>query len=192
MNLPNRLTILRVLMIPLFLMFFYFGAAEGWTYAFRAAFLTFALASFTDWLDGAIARKYHLVTDFGKLMDPLADKLLVMAAMISFISVDMVHPVIVIVILSREFLVTSIRLVAASKGRVIAADGWGKAKTVLQMLWICYTLLLLCLPSYGFPLEQLPDIWFFIQTGLIVAVTALTVLSGFLYTWRNRHLFAQA
>ena len=133
MNLPNKLTVLRMLMIPLFLicMEVPFEGRYLW------ALVLFALASFTDLLDGKIARARGLVTDFGKLMDPLADKLLVMAAMVSLITKGMVPAVFVIVILAREFLVTSVRLVAAGKGTVLAADIWGKIKTALQMVWIC-------------------------------------------------------
>lgn len=188
MNLPNKLTVLRILMIPLFLVFFFLGEAGIWAGSFFAAFLTFVLASLTDMLDGKIARKYGLITDFGKLMDPLADKLLVMAAMVCFIVVDLVHPAIVIIILAREFLVTSIRLIAASGGNVIAADGWGKAKTVFQMVWICFGLLMLSL--FGF--VQIPAAVAWINTGFIAIVTALTVVSGFNYTWKNRALFADA
>lgn len=191
MNLPNKLTVLRVLMIPLFLVCFFLPDHIPHNYLW--ALVVFALASLTDMLDGKIARSRGLITDFGKLMDPLADKLLVMSAMVSFIVVDMVHAIIVIVILAREFLVTSIRLVAASNGTVIAADGWGKAKTVFQMVWICYGLLLMALDTFGsvFGLV-LPVIAMCIYFGLVVVVTALTVISGFNYVWKNRSLFADA
>lgn len=189
MNLPNKLTVLRVIMIPVFLGLFYLDSIVGFFGASHAlphyllALIIFAVASLTDMLDGQIARKRGLVTDFGKLMDPLADKLLVMSAMVALISVDMVHPVVVIIILAREFLVTSIRLVAASGGVVIAADGWGKAKTVFQMVWICYGLLLLSLPTQ----YQIANIIYY---ALVVIVVALTLISGFNYTWGNRKLFA--
>ncbi len=138
MNLPNKLTVFRVLLIPVFLAFM---MAKELSNHYLWAALVFAAASFTDYLDGHIARKYHLVTDFGKFMDPLADKLLVMSAMLCFVREDWASLIGVIVILSREFLVTSVRLIAASHGTVIAADIWGKIKTVLQIIWVLYTLL---------------------------------------------------
>lgn len=190
MNLPNKLTVLRVLMIPVFLACFY--AAGRWLGApgYLAAFVVFGLAALTDMIDGKIARAHGLITDFGKLMDPLADKLLVMAAMVSFIAVDLVHPVVVIVILSREFLVTSVRLVAASGGKVIAADIWGKIKTVFQMVWICYGLLYLTVLQTGMPGAALVSVLYAVNMAMVAVVTALTVISGLNYTWKSRALFA--
>lgn len=187
MNLPNKLTVLRVLMIPLFLFLFY---QQDIPYNYLWALLVFALASYTDMLDGRIARKNGLVTDFGKLMDPLADKLLVMSAMVSFIAIEIAHPVIVIVILAREFLVTSIRMVAASSGKVIAADGWGKAKTVFQMVWICYGLLVRGMPYIGDGYATLLNIMIAVYYLLMGIVVLLTVISGFNYVWKNRSIFA--
>lgn len=186
MNLPNKLTVLRMGMIPVFLALFYLPGHIPHNYLW--SLLVFALASLTDMLDGQIARRRGLITDFGKLMDPLADKLLVMSAMVSFISIRLVHPVVVIVILAREFLVTSIRLVAASGGKVIAADGWGKAKTVFQMVWICFGLLLCGVVDY-LPHAVVP-VTDMICRVLVAVVTALTVISGINYVWRNRALFA--
>jgi len=183
LNLPNKLTLLRVFMIPLFLLCVFFRFSHHYLWAL----LIFGLASITDMLDGIIARKRGLITDFGILMDPLADKLLVMAAMICFIPAGIVHSVVVILILSREFLVTSIRLVAAGKGTVIAADKMGKLKTISQMIWICLGLLYLGLESWA----AAPILWNVYQffTGLVVV---LTVVSGINYTVRNRSLFADA
>jgi CDP-diacylglycerol--glycerol-3-phosphate 3-phosphatidyltransferase len=134
MNLPNKLTILRVLMIPFFVVFMLWnitGAADKWIAA-----LLFILASLTDMLDGKIARKYNLVTNFGKFMDPLADKLLVSAAMICLVELGRLPAWVVIVIISREFIISGFRLIASDNGVVIAASYWGKFKTVFQMAMI--------------------------------------------------------
>ena len=134
MNLPNKLTILRVLMIPFFVVFMLWditGAADKWIAA-----LIFIVASLTDMLDGKIARKYNLVTNFGKFMDPLADKLLVSAAMICLVELGRLPAWVVIVIISREFIISGFRLIASDNGVVIAASYWGKFKTVFQMAMI--------------------------------------------------------
>lgn len=135
MNLPNKLTIARVIMIPFFVFFLLSGAggaASKWI-----ALGIFILASLTDLLDGHIARKYNLVTNFGKFMDPLADKLLVCAAMICLVEMGKIPSWIVIVIISREFIISGFRLIASDNGRVIAASYWGKFKTTFQMIMIC-------------------------------------------------------
>ena len=135
MNLPNKLTIARVIMIPFFVLFLLTGlggAASKWI-----ALAIFIIASLTDLLDGHIARKYNLVTNFGKFMDPLADKLLVCAAMICLVEMGRLSAWIVIVIISREFIISGFRLIASDNGRVIAASYWGKFKTTFQMLMIC-------------------------------------------------------
>ena len=134
MNLPNKLTILRVLMIPFFVLFMLWditGAADKWIAA-----AIFIVASLTDMLDGKIARKYNLVTNFGKFMDPLADKLLVSAAMICLVEMGRLPAWVVIVIISREFIISGFRLIASDNGVVIAASYWGKFKTVFQMAMI--------------------------------------------------------
>ena len=134
MNLPNKLTILRVLMIPFFVLFMLLditGAADKWIAA-----VIFIVASLTDMLDGKIARKYNLVTNFGKFMDPLADKLLVSAAMICLVEMGRLPAWIVIIIISREFIISGFRLIASDNGVVIAASYWGKFKTVFQMAMI--------------------------------------------------------
>lgn len=187
MNLPNKLTVLRVLLIPLFVAFFCIGSIPNhllW------ALVIFALASLTDLLDGHIARSRGLITDFGKLMDPLADKLLVMSAMVCFVGVGLVHPAVVVVILAREFLVSALRQLAASKGEVLAADGWGKAKTVFQMVWICYGLLMYWLEA-NLSLT-IPRACYGGYLALVIIVTALTVIGGVNYTWRNRQMLADA
>ena len=132
MNLPNKLTIMRVILIPFFVFFLlspYFPA-----YGNYIAVAIFIVASLTDMLDGKIARKYNLVTNFGKFMDPLADKLLVCSAMICLIELDRLAAWIVIVIIAREFIISGFRLIAAEQGIVIAASYWGKFKTTFQMI----------------------------------------------------------
>ncbi len=134
MNLPNKLTVLRVIMVPFFVFFMLTdagGEANKWI-----ALAIFVAASLTDMLDGKIARKYNLVTNFGKFMDPLADKLLVCSAMICFIPFGKLNTAIVIVIIAREFIISGFRLVASDSGIVIAASYWGKFKTVSQMFMI--------------------------------------------------------
>ena len=135
MNLPNKLTVLRVIMVPFFVFFMLTdvgGPANKWI-----ALVLFCVASLTDMLDGKIARKYNLVTNFGKLMDPLADKLLVCSALICLIQLGQLPAWIVIVIISREFIISGFRLIASDNGRVIAASYWGKFKTTFQMVMIC-------------------------------------------------------
>jgi CDP-diacylglycerol--glycerol-3-phosphate 3-phosphatidyltransferase len=187
MNLPNKLTVIRVLMIPLFLAF-YFIPAIPWH--MPLAFFAFVAASLTDMLDGMIARKYNLVTDFGKLMDPLADKLLTLAAFVCLLSRPMLWGalglILLTVIISREFIVTSIRLVAAEKGVVLAADKWGKLKTIAQMTWISQELLFLSLPSL--PPAALTA-WRRAGLVLLCAAVLLTVGSGINYAVKNKSLF---
>ena len=132
MNLPNKLTILRVIMIPFFVFFLLSGvggSASKWI-----ALVIFAAASITDTLDGYIARRDNLITDFGKFMDPLADKLLVCSALICFVELDKLPAWMVIIIIAREFIISGFRLVASDNGIVIAASWWGKIKTTVQMV----------------------------------------------------------
>ena len=134
MNLPNKLTLLRVFMIPFFVVFMLTDL--GGSYGKYIALAIFIAASLTDMLDGKIARKYNLVTNFGKFMDPLADKLLVCSAMICLVDKGRLASWIVIIIISREFIISGFRLVASDKGVVIAASWWGKFKTTFQMVMI--------------------------------------------------------
>lgn len=186
MNLPNKLTVVRVLLIPLFIVFF---LADSVPMHYLWALTVFSAASLTDMLDGRIAREQGLVTDFGKLMDPLADKLLVMSAIVCLISAGMVSPVPVIVILAREFLVSAIRQIAAANGTVLAADKWGKLKTVSQMIWICVDLLYLHITSGGGLLALLLPSLEIAHIVLLVCVMVFTVFSGGNYLWANRELF---
>ena len=140
MNLPNKLTMARIIMIPIFLVLLLCPLGLDKQVARYIATGIFCLASITDCLDGYIARKYNLVTNFGKFMDPLADKLLVSSAMISMVSLGDIPAWIVIIIISREFIITGFRLIAVENGVVIAASWWGKIKTVSQMLMIIVVL----------------------------------------------------
>ena len=161
MNLPNKLTIARVIMIPLFLICLYLNIGCGKYIAVGI----FILASLTDLLDGKIARKYNLVTNFGKFMDPLADKLLVCSALIALVDLNRIAAWIVIIIIAREFIISGFRLVASDNGVVIAASYWGKFKTTFQMVMIC-------LMIANFPqLQILTDIIMWI--ALILTVVSL-------------------
>lgn len=134
MNLPNKLTIFRVILIPFFVFFMMWpvaGDMSKWI-----ALAIFVIASLTDLLDGKIARKYNLITDFGKFMDPLADKMLVISAMICLVALGKIPAWIVVIIVCREFIISGFRLVAAEKGTVIAASYWGKFKTTFQMIMV--------------------------------------------------------
>ena len=139
MNLPNKLTILRTVLIPFFLVALLCDEAYGGfiPYGNWIALLIFAIASITDMLDGKIARKYNLITNFGKFMDPLADKLLVCSALICLVELHRIPCPIVLIIIAREFIISGFRLVASDNGRVLAASYWGKFKTTFQMLMVC-------------------------------------------------------
>ena len=177
MNLPNKLTLFRIILVPFFVAAMLLDIPGRWIWALAL----FAVASLTDLLDGKIARKYNLVTNFGKFMDPLADKVLVMSALICFIPCFGLTPVVVIIIMSREFLVTSLRLVASTEGLVIAADKWGKAKTATTMVWICLTLALSACKVGG------AAFLIVFYTGAVLA-TLLTVVSGINYLIKNRSI----
>lgn len=178
MNTPNKLTLMRVIMIVPFV---FCMLSDLVPHRFLWAFLLFVTASLTDMLDGYLARKNNLVTDFGILMDPLADKLLVTSALICFVGQGMIPAVVAIIILSREFLVTSIRLVAAPKGRVIPADKWGKSKTICQMIWIS-TLLLIQWALF----QGIQGDWMVLLNQLLMSLTTvLTVFSGGNYLIKN-------
>ena len=177
MNLPNKLTIIRVCLIPFFVAALLFDHGNNYTMRIVANVL-FIVASLTDLFDGKIARKYNLVTNFGKFMDPLADKLLVCSALICLIELGQLPAWVVIIIISREFIISGFRLVAADNGVVIAASYWGKFKTVSQMIMII--LLLIDLGGVFDILEQI-----FIWLSL-----ALTVISLITYIWQNRSVLS--
>lgn len=177
MNLPNKLTILRVVMVPFFVLFMLTdigGAANKWI-----ALVLFVVASLTDLLDGKIARKYNLVTNFGKFMDPLADKLLVCSAMICLIEMGKLDAWIVIVIISREFIISGFRLVASDNGVVIAASYWGKFKTVFQMAMIIVLI------------ADLGGIFDILGILLVWIALALTIISLVDYVVKNKQVLTQ-
>lgn len=186
MNLPNKLTLARILLVPVFMVLVsqtQYGTA-GWSPVwYLLAGVVFAVASFTDYLDGHLARKWHLVTDFGKFADPLADKVLTTIAFLYMMRDGICSPVVLAVILTREFAVSGLRMVAAGAkdGRVIAANMWGKAKTVLQMLTIIFYFFAAALGSptdvNGVGLVSIVLCW------LVALVTAI---SGIKYLWDNR------
>ena len=167
MNLPNKLTLLRIIMIPVFVVLLYLD----FPFNNLVALAVFILASITDTLDGYIARKYNLITDFGKFMDPIAEKLLVTAAMLVFVDWHMMPAWVVIVVVAREFIVSALRLVAANNGRVIAAGWSGKVKTASTMVCIC--IMLLGLPQ-----------WVNAVCSAVILVT--TAYSGIEYLVKNK------
>ena len=184
MNLPNKLTMLRVILVPVFMVFAAYsryGTADfNPTFALIAGII-FAVASFTDFLDGYLARKNNLVTDFGKFMDPLADKCLTTAAFIYMVACGICSPVVLAVILFREFAVAGVRMLAAETGTVIAANMWGKVKTVLQMLTILFYYFTVSLTGNVLG-QQCADI----ASVLCWVVAAVTAISGIKYLWDNR------
>ena len=157
MNVPNTLTIVRVLLIPFFV-----------------AFVIFVVASLSDTLDGYLARKNNEVTNFGKFMDPLADKLLVCSALICLLSNGLISTVVVLIIIAREFIISGFRLVAVDNGIVIAASWWGKAKTISQMIMI-----ILLIANFG-------GVFDILETTFIYIAVVLTVISLVDYIWKNR------
>ena len=195
MNLPNKLTLTRIILVPVFMIFVSLTSLDSIVDGnFNATFyllagIVFAAASFTDYLDGHLARKWHMVTDFGKFADPLADKLLTTVAFIYMLRDGVCSPVVLCIILAREFAVSGLRMVAAGAkdGKVIAANMWGKVKTVLQMLTIIFY-------YFAAALAGPTDV------GVVSLVTvvlcwlcgAATLLSGCIYLWQNRQLFMQA
>ena len=177
MNLPNKLTILRVILIPFFVVFMLFditGAADKWI-----ALVIFCVASLTDMLDGKIARKYNLVTNFGKFMDPLADKLLVCTALICLTSMSRLNVIVVLVIIAREFIISGFRLVASDNGIVIAASYWGKFKTVSQMALIIVLIM------------DLGGVWNVVGTVLTWVALLLTIVSLIDYIAKNKQVLTQ-
>ncbi|MBR6322383.1 MAG: CDP-diacylglycerol--glycerol-3-phosphate 3-phosphatidyltransferase [Lachnospiraceae bacterium] len=173
MNLPNRLTILRVCLIPVFVVLLMLDQRFPW--ANYAALGVFILASITDFFDGRIARKYNMVTNFGKFMDPLADKLLVCSALICLVYFHRILLAVVIVIVAREFIISGFRLVAAQQGLVLAASKLAKVKTAVQMIMIC--VLVLHIDNLAFRI---------IENVLIWAALVLTIVSLIEYLVKNR------
>jgi len=209
MNLPNRLTIARLFLTAGFVASMTLAWREkppdaaswppffSWVWGYTGGLVLFVAASITDYFDGEIARRRNLVTDFGKLMDPLADKVLMAAAFICLIPVHAIPAWAAIVIISREFLITGLRLLAASKGHVLPADNLGKHKTAWQMVTVIYFLLLLALWEF----ERAGIIhglfwwfhaWHYGGIALVVLALGLTLYSGGGYLWKNRALLVVA
>ena len=188
LNLPNKLTIVRTLLIPFFLFALLLDADNGGfiPYGNWIALFIFIAASLTDMLDGKIARKYNLVTNFGKFMDPLADKLLVSSALIALIELDRIPCWIVIIIIAREFIISGFRLVAADNGVVIAAGIWGKIKTAEQMVMIGF--LIADLGSVIIPLSTPIEI---LETVLVYAALVLTIVSLLDYLIHNKEVLSE-
>ena len=189
MNLPNKLTLCRIVLVPVFMIFV--SLTEFGTETFNATWylvagIVFAAASFTDYLDGHLARKWHMVTDFGKFADPLADKLLTTVALLYMMRDGVCSPVVLCIILAREFAVSGLRMVAAGAkdGKVIAANMWGKVKTVLQMLTIIFYFFGISL-TYGNTVLGNLNVWL-ISYWLCWLVAAATAISGIKYLWDNR------
>ena len=177
MNLPNKLTTLRVIMIPFFVFFLLWQNGENYTFRMIALAL-FIIASLTDLLDGKIARKYNLVTNFGKFMDPLADKLLVCSALICLIELNALPAWMVIIIISREFIISGFRLIASDNGVVIAASYWGKFKTTFQMVSV--VLVILDLPALAF-----------VTTICVWIALVLTIVSLVDYIYKNHKILTE-
>lgn len=175
MNLPNKLTVLRVLLVPVFVIFLMCSITP---YDKWIALFVFIIASLTDMLDGKIARKYNLVTNFGKFMDPLADKLLVCSAFICFIELEKLPTWMVLIVIAREFIISGFRLVAADNGIVIAASMWGKYKTAVSMVMICFVIADITNPVFSI-----------ITNILIWAALLLTVISLIDYIIKNKSIF---
>ncbi|MEI8292524.1 MAG: CDP-diacylglycerol--glycerol-3-phosphate 3-phosphatidyltransferase [bacterium] len=187
MNLPNRLTLARIVFTALFVLCF----SADFPFRFTSAFLLFALAALTDLLDGLIARRWNLITDFGKLMDPLADKILTASAFVCLIQFGAIPAWAVILVISREFLITGLRSLAATNGFVIPADNLGKHKTTWQMLTIIYFLLLLALGEVT-RLSWFEAAWVVGTHGLVPLTVILSVYSGLAYFFKNRDLIKTA
>lgn len=179
MNLPNKLTLFRIFLIPVFIIVMMINIPNK----FLIACMIFIIASVTDAMDGHIARKYNLITDFGKFMDPLADKLLVISALTTMIEFDLVAAWMVIIIVARELTVSILRAIAAADGKVIAASSGGKLKTISQMIAIVVLLLA----------AQTGNIML-LDTGkiIILIATLLTLYSGWEYIYKNRNLFMES
>jgi CDP-diacylglycerol--glycerol-3-phosphate 3-phosphatidyltransferase len=191
MNIPNQLTVVRLVLTFVFLA----TMTLNFPHCKTVSLLVFAVAAITDFLDGYIARKHNLITNFGKLMDPLADKVLMAAGFIMLILTGFVPAWMVVVILTREFLVTGLRLVASAEGMVLAAENLGKYKTTIQIVTIIYFLLMLSAREpgslFGFvaPLFEVKFLGPAILGQILVwGSLILTLLSGFSYVWKNRQL----
>lgn len=189
MNLANKLTLIRIFLVPIFLIFI---AVKDIPYGSFIATLIFILASLTDKLDGYIARSRNQITNFGKFMDPLADKLLVTAALISLVELHVVPSWAAVVIIAREFAVSGLRSIAAAQGRVIAASWWGKIKTVIQIIAIILLLLKVniheakLLKIFVINNHYLKEFFAIVPTIMLMIAVVVTLLSGYDYFKKNK------
>jgi CDP-diacylglycerol--glycerol-3-phosphate 3-phosphatidyltransferase len=181
LNLPNQLTVLRLGMCGLLLI----SLSISWPYAAFAALLIFSAASITDWLDGTIARRYHLVTDLGKLLDPLADKVLIVGTLVALVKLDIAPMWMVVLIITREFLITGLRTIAAHKHVILAAERIGKHKTISQIVAIIVSLLWLSLGEFGLADNLVGHLLQGAQIWLYWIALIITVVSGAFYFWKN-------
>jgi len=181
LNLPNQLTVLRLGMCGLLLI----SMSFAWPYAATTAFFIFILASLTDWLDGAIARARNLVTDLGRLLDPLADKILIIGALVALVARGVAPMWMVVVIIAREFLITGLRVIAAHKQKILAAERVGKHKTISQIVAILVSLACLSLGEFGLQNSALAHLLGAAQMPLYWFALFITVLSGAIYFWKN-------
>ncbi|MEG0583864.1 MAG: CDP-diacylglycerol--glycerol-3-phosphate 3-phosphatidyltransferase [Cetobacterium sp.] len=185
MNLPNKLTLVRLILAIPFIYFLQESTSESYGFIYRMiAFVIFVLASLTDFFDGYIARKYNLITDLGKIMDPLADKILVISALVVFVKLDYIPPWMSIVVIAREFLISGIRTIAAAKGEVIPAGKLGKYKTTTQII-VIIIMLMFGLGNSVEKIELYKNIYFY----LMLIPVILTIWSGWEYSVKAKHYF---
>ena len=188
MNLPNKLTMLRIILVPFYI---FFLLMPGIPHHYLIALIIFGAASYTDHLDGKIARKYNMITDFGKFADPLADKIMILAALACFVQLGLTNAVVLTVIVAREFMVTAMRLVASSKGKVVAANNWGKAKTISQIAAVLLVMIFQYILELGaMGLVNINTASLIPVFGLIGEIALwisalLTVISGVVYIVQN-------
>ena len=195
MNVPNQLTTARFFLTVIFVV----ALSTNWPFHFTAGLIVFIVAGVTDYLDGSIARSRNLVTDFGKLMDPLADKIMVAAAFICLVPLHAIPPWVAILVIAREFLITGLRLLAAGKGTILPSERLGKHKTAWQIITVIFFLLLLSLQEWqradiisSTLLDPQSFLWVY-GGGMILAVTlGLTLTSGCRYLWKHRSLIDSA
>lgn len=174
MNLPNKITMFRLLLIPVFVVLFALPGYNSW------AVLVFVIASASDAVDGHIARKYHLITNFGKFMDPLVDKVLTCAGFVLLVGIGRMPAWVCVVVLARELVVTGLRTLAVEQGVVIAASIWGKAKTTIQMVCLIYLLLDFTRGAVLWGID--------IDLTLCLLIAAITLWSGIDYLWKSRSI----
>ncbi len=193
MNLPNKLTILRIILVGVFMLFLF---SHG-VLSKCLALLVFLAASFTDFLDGYIAKKNNMITNFGKLMDPIADKILVLSAFLGFVEMELIPAWMAVIIISREVTVTGLRIAALTQGKVLAADGGGKHKMVSQVFSIVAILLFLIfreagIKTFGFWSGSTERIYKDAIFVLMLITTFLTLVSGISYLMRNKGVYFNA